>query len=265
MRWIWLAPIISLAWSCGGRVENVPPSATGDASVVDALGHGGSRGGGAGAGGATSGPRTSSSSKSSSSSSSGSNLSGCTQNSDCGDAGPCNTCPTGAQLCLAPLAPVASLRAGACKRLLTPCTPPTLATCGPLGNFPVGDEAIGIASDGTYMWVTDVEPIRGGGAVTELSPMGATLGTFPVGIRPSGDCVRWHEPLGDRSARRRDRAVTDGRHARHFRSGFAGKHRVRWHEHAGRQMVTTTPSRTVARRCDAWHLFRRPATSGDRV
>ena len=49
-----------------------------------------------------------------------------------------------------------------------------------LGTFAVGSSSLGLAFDGTNMWVT------GSGGVTELSPSGATLGTFAVGTPPAG-------------------------------------------------------------------------------
>jgi hypothetical protein len=91
----------------------------------------------------------------------------------CGDCatGPCNVCPPVAHLCLAPLAPVASLAA---------CTPGP-PTCGPLGTFGAVQNPQGIAFDGTNMWVADV----GSGDVTELSPAGVALGSFFVGAWPT--------------------------------------------------------------------------------
>src|SRR5580704_3824258 len=102
----------------------------------------------------------------------------CNQDSDC-TTGPCNVCPPAANLCLAPLAPVASLAGGACKSTLAACTP-AAPTCGPLGTFAVGNDPQGIAFDGTSMWVTN----EADNTVTELSPAGATLGTFAVGTEP---------------------------------------------------------------------------------
>lgn len=99
---------------------------------------------------ATTGSRVSSSSTSGSAT-----VSGCAQDSDCGDAGPYNTCRPGVQLCLAPLAPVASLKAAACQKLLAPCTPPAVATCGPLGTFALGSGPQRLAFDGTHMWVAN--------------------------------------------------------------------------------------------------------------
>ena len=106
--------------------------------------------------------------------------SGCTTDSDCGNAGPCNACPPAVELCLAPLAPVAALGAGGCKKPLAPCTPPAVATCGPVGTFPVGEVPTGIAFDGTNMWVASADD----GTVTKLSPTGTTLDTFNVGMGP---------------------------------------------------------------------------------
>jgi subtilase family serine protease len=95
--------------------------------------------------------------------------------------GPCNVCQPGAELCLAPLAPVASLAAGACKSVLAACNPSTPPTCGPVGTFAAGG-VYGIAFDGTNMWVTNFTS----GTVTKLSATGATLGTFTVGGSPYG-------------------------------------------------------------------------------
>ncbi len=46
----------------------------------------------------------------------------------------------------------------------------------------MGDGPIGIAFDGTNMWVTNGSSTT----VTKLSPTGATLGTFSVGSSPQG-------------------------------------------------------------------------------
>jgi len=104
----------------------------------------------------------------------------CTQDSDCA-VGPCNGCRSGAQLCLAPLGPVASLVPGACKAVLPDCTPPSTVTCGIVGAFPVGNLPQGLAFDGTNLWVTN----SGNGTVSKLSLSGATVGTYPVGAVPA--------------------------------------------------------------------------------
>jgi DNA-binding beta-propeller fold protein YncE len=61
-----------------------------------------------------------------------------------------------------------------------------------VGKFPWG-----IAFDGTNMWVTNY----GDNTVTELSPTGATLGTFPVGNAPRGIAFdgthMWVANMGD--------------------------------------------------------------------
>jgi DNA-binding beta-propeller fold protein YncE len=46
----------------------------------------------------------------------------------------------------------------------------------------VSSAPVGIAFDGTHMWVANAA----GNNVTELSPAGATLGTFAVGGSPEG-------------------------------------------------------------------------------
>jgi DNA-binding beta-propeller fold protein YncE len=51
-----------------------------------------------------------------------------------------------------------------------------------LGTFLVGADPLGIAFDGTNMWVGNSDAAT----VTELSPLGATLGTFSVGDVPLG-------------------------------------------------------------------------------
>ena len=98
------------------------------------------------------------------------------------DAGPCNTCRPGVALCLAPLAPFASLQAGVCKKTLARCTAPTTAMCGPRGTFGVGSQPYGAAFDGTNMWVTNGD----GNEVNELSPTGTVVGTWPVASLPAG-------------------------------------------------------------------------------
>jgi DNA-binding beta-propeller fold protein YncE len=109
----------------------------------------------------------------------------CAQDSDC--VGPCHVCPSGAaQLCLAPLAPVASLTAAgvACKKPLTACAPATPPTCGPAGTYGVGVEPVGIAFDGTNMWVANFMD----GTVSVLSPSGMQIAgsPFQVGNGPYG-------------------------------------------------------------------------------
>ena len=194
--------------------------------------------------------------------------SGCAHDSDCA-AGPCNVCPPAAKLCLAPLAPVASLAAGACRAAA--CHPSTLRragrsapspwassrrrsrstarTCG----SPTGGQrhrAVADRRDARHLrrgprperdrvrrhehvgrnraadTVTELSPTGAtlgtfpvgqqaadgiafdgtnmwvvnddDGSVTKLSPTGATLGTFTVGIDPEGDRVRRHEHVGRR-------------------------------------------------------------------
>jgi len=82
------------------------------------------------------------------------------------------------QMCLAPLAPLASLKAGVCKKVLPMGT--AASTTGPVGTFAVGWNPTGIAFDGTNMWVTNVN------GVSELSPAGTPIGTFADGSGPSG-------------------------------------------------------------------------------
>ena len=94
----------------------------------------------------------------------------------------------GVPLCLAPLAPVASLAKGVCRKVLTPCTPAMRSTCGPVGTFTAGPNPYGIAFDGTNMWVanTDLSVDGGAGDVTVLSTEGMPPRTipFPQGSNP---------------------------------------------------------------------------------
>jgi hypothetical protein len=106
-----------------------------------------------------------------------------------GTSGPCDVCPATVELCLAPLAPIASLAPGTCKRALPEIHFSDPPTCGPLGTFSVGAGPEGIAFDGTNMWVANY----GDDTVTKLSPTGATLGTYAV---PGGNiafdgCHMW--------------------------------------------------------------------------
>jgi len=59
-----------------------------------------------------------------------------------------------------------------------------------LGTFPAGSGPSGIAFDGTNMWISSsagagYSGSNTGSAVTELSPTGATLHTFSVGLYPA--------------------------------------------------------------------------------
>ena len=154
-------------------------------------------------------------------SSSGSSSSGCTKDSDCA-LGPCNVCPPAVAMCIAPIAPLASLPAGVCKATAPACNEGNnTGTCGPIASFDVEAYGMafdgtnmwvapgysqritevslsgakignfqtpgvssdeGIAYDGTNMWVTDNQLA---GTVHKLSPTGATLGTFPAGMDPA--------------------------------------------------------------------------------
>jgi hypothetical protein len=58
---------------------------------------------------------------------------------------PYDVCPATVELCLAPLAPTASLRAGACKRALPPVRFSSPPACGPVGAFQVAVNADAIA------------------------------------------------------------------------------------------------------------------------
>jgi DNA-binding beta-propeller fold protein YncE len=94
--------------------------------------------------------------------------------------GPCNVCPPDVPLCLAPLAPVASLPA-ACKSVLTPCDPHIPPTCEAVGTYPVGMNPLGIAFDGANMWVAN----GGSEYVTVLPPNGAPRTVhLPEGSNP---------------------------------------------------------------------------------
>ena len=55
-----------------------------------------------------------------------------------------------------------------------------LSPSGTLGNYAVGSQPVGIAFDGTNMWVTN----SNGNSVTELSPCGETIGTYLTGNSP---------------------------------------------------------------------------------
>jgi DNA-binding beta-propeller fold protein YncE len=50
----------------------------------------------------------------------------------------------------------------------------------PPNTFPVGNHPVGIAFDGTHMWVTN----ENDNTVTELNPDGSAAGTFGVGTHP---------------------------------------------------------------------------------
>jgi hypothetical protein len=84
-----------------------------------------------------------------------------------GDDSPCNVCPPALGLCVAPLAPVASLPAGICEGTLPPCNHRDL-TCGPSGVFTVGGYPDALAFDGTNMWVANGYSDN----ITKLSPSG---------------------------------------------------------------------------------------------
>ena len=107
-----------------------------------------------------------------------------TSDADCAS-GPCDICPATVELCLAPLAPVASLAAGACKVALPPLHFSSSPTCGPVGTYAVSMEPLGIAFDGANMWVTSAFSDN----VTKLSPTGATVGTYAVGDGPAGIAI----------------------------------------------------------------------------
>ena len=133
-------------------------------------------------------------------------------------------------MCLAPLAPLASV-ASVCKKTLATCTQATTGTCGPVGTF-AANGPVGIAFDGTNMWVSNCHD----NTVTELSPDGGTLGTFPVGDCPNEIAFdgtnMWVVNNDDED---RHQTVANRRDPRHLPRGRRPRgDRVRWHEHVGR-------------------------------
>ena len=109
--------------------------------------------------------------------------------------------------------------------------------CAPLGTYIVGSDPLAIAFDGTNMWVTN----DGGNDVTELSPTGATLGTFPVGTGRRGSRSTARTCGSPTGRQQRHRAVAERRDARHLLAGHrSGGDRVRRHEHVGHQLRRRT-------------------------
>ena len=101
----------------------------------------------------------------------------------CNVNGPSNLCPSDAvALCLAPLAPVASLAPGACRRALPPCDPDIPPTNGIVSTFPASNSPLGIAFDGASTWVAN----SGSNHVTVLRPNGTQTFDLPAGGKPLG-------------------------------------------------------------------------------